>query len=219
MDYDFQIVAGEPGKSRRDFLKQSGLLTGATLLTLAAAQTSTRGAVPTPPPAAEAQRPTPGAPDPTPEQMVVHLRRANEIAKRAKLFGHHPFGCILVAPDNETVLMEQGNIDTVNHAEATLARAAWSNFSADYLWGCALYTTFEPCAMCTGTMYWANIGRVIYGAAEKRLLELTGNSTQNPTLDVPCRYIFDHSQKNVKVWGPLPALEAELVEPHKSFWK
>ena len=50
--------------------------------------------------------------------------------------------------------------------------------------------------MCAGTMYWANVGRLVYGAAEKRLLELTGSSDQNPTLDVPCRYVFEHSQKN-----------------------
>jgi tRNA(Arg) A34 adenosine deaminase TadA len=208
----------QPNKSRRDFLRQSGLMTGATLLTLAAETPLARAADPASAPVA-ASRPSPDGTDPTPEQMVRHLRRANEIAKRAKQFGHHPFGCILVGPDNETVLLEQGNVDTVNHAEATLVRAAWTNFSPEYLWGCALYTTFEPCVMCTGTMYWANIGRVVYGAAEKRLLELTGSSSQNPTLDVPCRYIFEHSQKNVRVWGPLPELEAELVEPHRSFWK
>ena len=35
--------------------------------------------------------------------------------------GHHPFGAVLVAPDHETVLLTQCNIDTVNHAESTLA--------------------------------------------------------------------------------------------------
>ena len=164
-------------------------------------------------------RPTPPSPDPSHDQMVKHLRCANDVAKRAKQFGHHPFGCTLVGPDHETILEEQGNIDTVNHAEATMVRTAWSNYSPEYLWGCTLYTTFEPCVMCTGTMYWANVGRLVYGAAEKRLLELTGSSDQNPTLDVPCRYVFEHSQKNVKVWGPIPELEAELVAPHLGFWK
>lgn len=204
-------------RSRRAFLKQSGLVTGATVL--AAAVPLARGADEPAAPTASAARPTPPGADPSPEQMAKHLRRANEVAKRAKQFGHHPFGCVLVAPDNETVLMEQGNVDTVNHAESTLARGAATNFSPEYLWGCTLYTTFEPCVMCTGTLYWANVGRIVYGAAERRLLELTGSSEQNPTLDVPCRYVFDHSQKNVKVWGPIPALEAELVEPHRGFWK
>ncbi len=205
-------------RSRRKFLQQAGLATGAAVLAMASG--AAHGAdAPTPTPAAPARRPTPPGPDPTPEQMARHLRHANEVAKRAKQFGHHPFGCILVAPDHETVLEEQGNIDTVNHAEATLVRTAWNNFSPEYLWGCTLYTTFEPCVMCTGTMYWANVGRVVYGAAEKRLLELTGSSEQNPTLDVPCRYVFEHSQKDVKVWGPIPELEAELVAPHLGFWK
>ncbi len=205
------LSAAARQRSRRDFLWHSGLAAGAAVLTMAGATTA---AEPPPP-----HRPTPGGTDPTPEQMARNLRRANETAKRARRYGHHPFGCILVAPDHETVLMEQGNVDTVNHAESTLVRAAWTNFSPEYLWTCTLYTTFEPCVMCAGTMYWANVGRVVYGAAEKRLLELTGSSEQNPTLDVPCRYVFAHSQKDVKVWGPIPELEAELVEPHRDFWK
>ena len=56
-------------------------------------------------------------PSPTPEQMQRHLRAANAIAQRALAAGHHPFGALLVAPDHETVLIEQGNVDSVNHAE------------------------------------------------------------------------------------------------------
>ncbi|CAF1385862.1 unnamed protein product [Rotaria sordida] len=153
------------------------------------------------------------------DQMIDHLYRANQVAKRALQFGHHPFGCILVAPDNQTVLIEQGNIDTVNHAESTLARIAYTNFSPEYLWECTIYTTFEPCVMCTGTLYWTNIGHIVFGATEKRLLELTGNNKKNPTLDIPCRYVFDHGQKNVKVSGPFPEIEDELIELHKEFWK
>lgn len=156
---------------------------------------------------------------PTHDQMIRHLRRANEIAKRALQFGHHPFGCILVAPDNETILMEQGNIDTVNHAESTLARMACTNFSSEYLWGCTLYTTFESCAMCAATAYWANIGRMVFGASEKILLEITGNDEKNPTLNIPCRYVFEHGQKKIDVYGPFPELEDEFVQVHRGFWQ
>jgi tRNA(Arg) A34 adenosine deaminase TadA len=55
--------------------------------------------------------------------------------------------------------MEQGNVDSVNHAEAVLARAAAQRLHAPALWGCTLVTTVEPCAMCAGTQYWAHIGR------------------------------------------------------------
>ncbi|CAF4984379.1 unnamed protein product, partial [Rotaria magnacalcarata] len=65
----------------------------------------------------------------------------------------------------------------------------------------------------------ANIGRLVFGATEKRLLELTGNNETNPTLDIPCRYVFEHGQKNIKVWGPFPEVEKEFIELHKGFWK
>jgi tRNA(Arg) A34 adenosine deaminase TadA len=165
------------------------------------------------------QRPSPTGTDPTHTQMLRHLQRANEIAIRARQFGHHPFGAILVAPDHEAVLLEQGNVDTVNHAEAVLVRIAHMNFSPEYLWECTLYTTAEPCVMCAGTMYWANIGRLVYGISEVKLLELTGNHEHNPTMDIPCRYVFEHSQKNIRVWGPFVEVEDEIAAIHRDFWR
>lgn len=155
---------------------------------------------------------------PSSEQVLRHLHRANAVARRAASFGHHPFGAILVGPDHETILLEQGNVSAVNHAEAVLARTADMNFSAEYLSGCTLYTTVEPCAMCAGTIYWANIGRLVYGLAESRLLTITGHSHENPTLDVPCRYLFAHGQKDISVTGPVEEVEAEIAELHQTFW-
>ena len=154
----------------------------------------------------------------TPEQVSRHVRRANEVARRAMANGHHPFGAILVAPDGDTVLAEQCNVDTVNHAESVLARTAASNYSTAYLWQCTLVTTFEPCAMCAATAYWANIGRIVYGASEEQLLALTGSHTENPTLNLPCRDVFASGQKTIQVIGPVPELQAELLATHASFW-
>lgn len=154
-----------------------------------------------------------------PEQTVRALRRANEVARRAMALGRHPFGAVLVAPDGETILSEQGNVDTVNHAESTLARTAATNFTADYLWQCTLVTTVEPCAMCAGTQYWANIGRLVFGMTERRLLDLTGNHTENPTMDLPSRTVLASGQKSIDVMGPVPEIEAEIAELHLHFWK
>ncbi len=155
----------------------------------------------------------------TPEQAARHLRRANEVARRAMGLGRHPFGAILVAPDGETVLAEQGNVDTVNHAESVLARTAAQNYGADYLWQCTLVTTVEPCAMCAGTQYWANIGRLVYGMTESRLLQLTGNHGENPTMDLPCREVFARGQKPMAVIGPVAEVEEEIAALHRGFWK
>jgi tRNA(Arg) A34 adenosine deaminase TadA len=162
----------------------------------------------------------------TPAQCLAHLRTANAVAARAKAAGHHPFGAILVAPDGETVLMEQGNINTVNHAESTLAREATTRYEAAYLWDCTLVTTVEPCAMCAGTQYWANIGTVVFGLEEKRLLALTGAADANPTMNLPCRTVFAAGQKQVTVIGPVTAadgqeaaqIEADIAELHRGFW-
>ena len=152
------------------------------------------------------------------EQMLAALHRANGVAQRAMAMGRHPFGALLLAPDGETVLAEQGNIDTVNHAESTLARTAAANYPGAYLAQCTLVTTFEPCAMCAGTLYWAGIGHVLYGAEEAALLALTGDHPENPTLSLPCREIFARGQRPVQVTGPVEAVADEMVATHRGFW-
>lgn len=157
--------------------------------------------------------------EPTPVQVLALLRQAHTLSQRAMDAGHHPFGALLVAPDHRTVLMEQGNVDSVNHAEAVLAREASRRYAPDYLWQCTLVTTVEPCAMCAGTQYWANIGRVIYGLSERDLLALTGCHAENPTLDLPCRELFVRGQKAVRVIGPVPEMAPVIAAMHRRFWR
>jgi tRNA(Arg) A34 adenosine deaminase TadA len=154
----------------------------------------------------------------TRDQMISHLLTTNLVAQSAAAHGHHPFGSVLVGPDN-TILMRQGNIDTVHHSETELARRAAVAYSPEFLWTCTLVTAGEPCAMCTGTLYWANIGRLVFGYTEEKLLELTGNDAKNPTLNLPSRTVIAHGQKKIEVHGPFPEIEAELLTPHHGFWQ
>ncbi len=155
----------------------------------------------------------------TRDQAVRHLRAANAIAAGALAAGHHPFGAVLVGADGETMLMEQGNVDAVNHAEAVLARRAAERWRPDELWPCTLVTTVEPCAMCAGTQYWAHIGRLVYGMDEVALLAITGNHAENPTLALPCRELFARGQKPIEVVGPVAEVEAEVAALHLDFWR
>jgi tRNA(Arg) A34 adenosine deaminase TadA len=159
------------------------------------------------------------SPDPSTERQVDWLRQANAIAAQALAAGHHPFGALLIGPDQATVLLTQGNVDSVNHAEAVLARTAAQRFDAVTLWNSTLVTTVEPCCMCAGTQYWAHIGRLVYGLSESGLLALTGDHAENPTLDLPCREVFAHGQKPMRVWGPLAAVEDEVAALHREFWR
>ena len=71
--------------------------------------------------------------------------------------------------------------------------------------------------MCAGAIYWAGIGRVVYGLSEHRLKAITGAHLENPTLDLPCRTVFAAGQRQVEVIGPL--LEDEAAVLHEDFWR
>ena len=116
------------------------------------------------------------------------------------------------------VLLEQGNVDAVNHAESVLARDAARLHAPALLWDCTLVTTVEPCAMCA--QYWvpAHIGALVYGLSERDLLAHTGAHPENPTLDLPCRDVFAHGQKAVHVIGPVPEMHDEIAVLHRQFW-
>ena len=154
----------------------------------------------------------------TRDQMLAHLRAADEVAREAAAHGHHSFGCVLVGPDNR-ILMRQGNINTVRHAETELCRRAAEAYPADFLWSCTLVSTGEPCAMCTGTLYWANIGRLVYGFEEAQLLAETGNHPENPTMSLAARTVLGSGHKPIEVVGPFPEIEDELLAPHQTFWR
>src|SRR5262245_36278934 len=148
------------------------------------------------------------------------LRRAFEVAQRARARGNHPFGAILVGPDGEVLIeSENGYLpdrDMTAHAERLLATQASKSLDAAFLARCTIYSSTEPCAMCAGAIYWAGIGRVVFGLSERRLREMTGNHPENPTLDMPCRTVFDAGQRQVEVIGPL--IEDEGAELHAGVW-
>jgi tRNA(Arg) A34 adenosine deaminase TadA len=148
------------------------------------------------------------------------LRRSFDIARRAITHGNHPFGAILV-DENRNVLLEAENgymptHDGTAHAERLLATQACTTLSPDVLRKATLYSSAEPCAMCAGAIYWAGIGRLVYGLSEHRLRAVTGNHPENPTLDLPCRQVFESGQRATEVVGPLLEDEAEAL--HAGVW-
>ncbi len=149
------------------------------------------------------------------------LRRAFDVARRAREGGDHPFGSALADGEGK-LLMEQGNgftsegRDRTAHAERLLASRAARAYDLEFLARCTLYTSAEPCAMCAGAIYWAGIGRVVYGQTEKALKAETGAHEENPTLDLPCEVVFKAGQRPTEVVGPL--LEDEAAALQADFW-
>lgn len=152
------------------------------------------------------------------QPRMEHIVTANEVARDAMLAGHHPFGAVLVGPDGD-VLLSQGNVDTLNHAETVLCRTAATKWPQEYLWRCTLYTTVEPCCMCAGAIYWANIGNVVYGIDERHLEQYTGAHPENMTMDLPCRDVFSRGKKDIRVVGPVHEHADAIGSLHANFWK
>src|ERR1700749_4154059 len=149
------------------------------------------------------------------------LRRSFDVARRSMTHGNHPFGAILVDADG-TVLLEAENgympaHDGTAHAERLPATEACRTLSSEVLAKATMYSSAEPCAMCAGAIYWAGIGRLVYGLSEHRLRDYTGNHPENPTLDLPCRAVFASGQRPTEVVGPL--LEDEAGAMHEGVWK
>jgi len=156
----------------------------------------------------------------THEQDLALLRQAITVAARARANGNHPFGALLVDPQG-TVLLEAENTvnterDCTGHAETNLMRKASKAFAPEVLTHCTLYTSTEPCAMCSGAIHWGKVGRVVFALSEASLYGMIGSHDENETLRLPCRELFARSDRPIIVVGPLIEQEARVV--HEGFW-
>ncbi|MEI5673298.1 MULTISPECIES: nucleoside deaminase [unclassified Nocardioides] len=150
------------------------------------------------------------------------LRHAIAISADAVAHGNHPFGALLASPSGEVLLTAENTVvterDVTGHAETNLVRLASRTLAPADLAAASLYTSCEPCAMCTGALYWAGIGRLVFAMSEADLREITGAHPDNPTLALPCRDVLAAGSRRtpVEVVGPLIADEAAVH--HAGFW-
>lgn len=149
-----------------------------------------------------------------------YLRKAIELASRARQHGNHPFGAVLVDDQGRLLLEAENTVvtsrDCSGHAETNLVRKACASLSPELLAGCSLYTSTEPCAMCAGAIFWSGVGRVVYALGEQSLLALVAHLPGGDFLDLPCREVFARGGREIEVLGPLLEAEASLV--HAGFW-
>ena len=161
------------------------------------------------------------------KQDIKFLRRAIEVSKNARQNGNHPFGAVLV--DNKgTIVLESENTvntgqDVTNHAEMNLVRAAQSLNNSN-LAGYTLYSSCEPCAMCSGAIYWAGIKRVVYALSDEKLNQVfISDTSESPVEDLnkyqqkySSRTVFGMNIDPVEIAGP--TLIEEAINPHIGFW-
>lgn len=100
-----------------------------------------------------------------------YMQLAIAEARKAYAMGEVPVGCIIVVDDQ---IVGRGHnltetlADVTAHAEMQAITAAARTLGGKYLAQCTLYVTVEPCVMCAGAIGWAQIKRVVYGAADEK---------------------------------------------------
>ncbi|MDR2359219.1 MAG: nucleoside deaminase [Prevotellaceae bacterium] len=95
-----------------------------------------------------------------------------------------PVGCVIVC-GTRIVARAHNLVETLNdptaHAEMQAITAAAHTIGGKYLSGCTLYVTLEPCPMCAGALFWSQIGKIVFGAADpKRGFSLAGAHLLHP---------------------------------------
>jgi tRNA(Arg) A34 adenosine deaminase TadA len=140
--------------------------------------------------------------------------QAIELARQARLAGDHPFGAVLVL-DDKVVLSARNTVltdrDPTAHAETNLVALAIRSLTPDEIRCSVLYTSCEPCAMCSGKMYWAGIRSLVYALPAEELAVLAGRRFL-----VPCRELFAKASETVQIAGPV--LISQAREVHVGFW-
>ncbi|TFH38890.1 MAG: nucleoside deaminase [Bacteroidia bacterium] len=102
--------------------------------------------------------------------------------------GEVPVGAVVVC--NDRIIARAHNLtetlnDTTAHAEMQAITAASSFLGGKYLRECTIYVTLEPCIMCAGALFWSQVGRIVYGAAdEKRGYSLLSDPVLHPRSSV-----------------------------------
>lgn len=127
------------------------------------------------------------------------MKKAIEMAKQAREEGNEPFGAILVK-DDEIAMIGENQInslcDPTHHAEIGLIRKFCSEQNIFDLSEYTLYTSCEPCVMCSGGMVWANLGKVVYSVSHDQLAEIAGDNIM-----IACEEVFSKSPNKPDVVG------------------
>lgn len=97
------------------------------------------------------------------------MKKAYQEAQAAFDKGEIPVGAIIVV--NDKIIARTHNLtemlnDVTAHAEMQGITSAANFLGGKYLTGCTLYVTLEPCQMCAGALYWSQISKVVFGAAD-----------------------------------------------------
>lgn len=147
-------------------------------------------------------------------QDELFVRRAIELSRLAVEHGNEPFGAVLVK-DGEIVAENESQIytrhDPTFHGEAGLLREFCARTAITDLHDYTLYSSCEPCFMCSGAMVWTKLGRLVYAASNIDLEEILGKRGSRCS-----EIVFENSSWRPEVTSGI--LREESIEVLKSYF-
>lgn len=149
------------------------------------------------------------------ELDLIFIKKALNLAEQAAAVGNEPFGALLVK--NDQVVMTGVNqihteSDPTYHAELGLIRKFCSEQKISDLSEYTLYTSCEPCCMCSGAMVWSNLGRMVYSLSHETLADIAGFNIMIGSAE-----IFENSPNQPLVEKEVLVEEAVMI--YKRYFK
>ncbi len=152
---------------------------------------------------------------PQSSQDILFMEEALRLSKAAAQHGNEPFGAILVK-DGAIVYSNENQVhsasDPTFHAEAGLLRRFCAETGITDLREYTLYSSCEPCFMCSGAMVWTRLGRLVYGASNRDLCSIFGEEGSD------CSHlVFSHSDHQPEVTAGV--LRQECLEVLRAYFR
>lgn len=142
------------------------------------------------------------------------LRAALALARRSMDKGNLPFGCVMadkggnIIEEGENTVVTTG--DSIAHCEINLVHKLAGKFDLQFLEGCTIYASTEPCPMCTAAIFWAGIGRIVFALGKDSYHSIARTTNPSHLFDLSAEKLLSYAKRPVKISGPL--LEAEAAE-------
>ncbi len=151
------------------------------------------------------------------DEDEIFMSRAIRLSRLAAEHGNEPFGAVLVR-DGKIVAESENRIYTLSdptyHAEMGLVRD-WFSAGNEDMSDCTLYSSCEPCFMCSGALVWARLKRLVYAASDLELGEILHEKGS------PCsETVFSNSSHSPEVRAGVLAKESlEVLKDYFSSHK
>jgi|SRR5690349_3100529 len=152
-----------------------------------------------------------------------YMKAAIDIAMKAHSAGEYPIGAVVVLKDEiigaaSPALGSQA--DPTAHAEIMALRAAALHLGSRVLKEAVLYSTLEPCPMCTSAAIWAKCSAIVFGASQEDAIavnELSGAHRTFRQIPIKARYVAERGAPPIAVFEYFLHLECKelLVLPRR----